>query len=148
VIFLRVVGAVASVIVLSSCGAESTESADSTDSTATATASPSTPSESSATPIAEEAPLEPFCEDLTAAIAAVPPLDPTGKQIFAVKSSIEEARPSLTGKVAREVEGWYGQTVDLAGAQFNRVNDEAAYTKAWAEWTMGARVGIQSQCSA
>ena len=147
-IFLRSMGAAAALIVLSSCGAASTESADPTDPSATATADPSSPSESSVTMIAEQAPLEPFCEDLTAAIAAVPPLDPTGRHISAVKSAIEEARPSLTGKVAREVEGWYAQTVDLAVAQFNRVSDEGAYTRAWAEWTMGARVGIQSECSA
>ena len=145
VIILRLIGAVTAVIVLAGCGAESTESAE-TDSTVTAR--PSSPSESASTSIAEEAGLEPFCANLTESIAAVPPLDPTAKQISAVKSAIEEARPNLTGKVAKEVEGWYRQTVDLAVAQFNRVNDEAAYTKAWAEWTMGTKVGIQSECSA
>ena len=82
-----------------------------------------------------------------AAVKAVPPLDSTGKQIAAVKSAIEAARGSLTGKTASEVEDWYDQTVDLATAQFNRGNDEGAYTKAWAEWTMGAKVGIQSECT-
>jgi hypothetical protein len=142
--FLREVGAAAAAVVLSSCGADSNESA----STPTATASSSSRSVDSATPVVEESPLEPFCGDLAAAVAGVPPLDPKAKQIYAVKQALEEARPSLTGKVAREVEDWYGQTTDLAVAQFNRSADEAAYTKAWAEWTMGAKVGIEAECSA
>ena len=134
-------------IVLSSCGSGSGgEPADSADPTETATAS-ARPSESSATPIADD-PLEPFCADLTATLEAVPPLDPNGKQIAAVKSAIEEARASLTGKIAGEVDDWYSQTTDLAVAQFNRANDEDAYTNAWAEWTMGAKIGLLSECSA
>jgi hypothetical protein len=114
----------------------------------TATVSPSSSSEGLATPVVEEATLEPFCEDLAAAVAGVPPLDPKAKQIYAVKQALEKARPSLTGPVARAVEDWYHQTTDhLAVAQFNRVNDEAAYTTAWAEWTMGVKAGIQVACS-
>ena len=62
--------------------------------------------------------------------------------------AIEKARRALTGKIASQVEDWYEQTTDLALAQFNRANDERAYTKAWAEWTMQTKLGIQSACSA
>jgi hypothetical protein len=144
--FLRVVAAAAALVVLASCGADSGESADSTAPAASTTSASAV--DGSATPVVEESPLEPFCADLVAAVEGVPPLDPKAKQIYAVKQAIEEARPRLTGKVAREVEDWYDQTTDLAVAQFNRAADEAAYTTAWAEWTMGAKVGIRAVCSA
>jgi hypothetical protein len=105
--------------------------------------SPPTPSPSAIESTSLADGLEPFCAELLASIGGVDPVDATMNQVARVKRELENVRASVDDP---EVERWYRLTTDLVGAAFNRVNAEDVYTKAWAEWTMGAKVGIQSEC--